>query len=237
MQVITTRRDGSAIAKPFSWSYSRLKNFEVCPKRHWHIDVKKDAKEDEESEALVWGDTVHKGAAKRLSTKQPLPQGLELLEPWCQRIEHGAGTILVEQKLAIASDFGKCGYFDKGDRPTWLRVVVDALKLAGPVALAIDWKTGKILEDSVQLALTAQCVFAHYPDVQRIRTEFIWLKEDATTRADFARSDMAELWRQVLPRVDALKLAHDTTSYPPRPGKLCRSWCPVKQCPHYGERN
>jgi spore coat polysaccharide biosynthesis protein SpsF (cytidylyltransferase family) len=45
--------------KPFAWSYSKLKNYEVCPKRHWHVDVKKDFKEAE-SEALKQGNLVHK---------------------------------------------------------------------------------------------------------------------------------------------------------------------------------
>ena len=40
--------------KPFAWSYSRLKNFEVCPKRHFHVDIAKDFRE-EEGESLVWG--------------------------------------------------------------------------------------------------------------------------------------------------------------------------------------
>jgi len=236
MQIITTRRDGSAVAKPFSWSYSRLKNFEACALRHKAVDIDKEYREDE-SEQLAWGDTVHKGAAKRLKDKSPLPAGLALLEPWCRRIEgNGAGVLLVEQKLAIASDYGPCDWFAKGNRPAWFRGVADAIKLVGDVALAIDWKTGKILEDSVQLALMAQCIFSHHPQIQKIRTEFIWLKEDATSRADFSRDDMVGLWRELLPRVQRLKDAHDTGVYPAMPGRLCRKWCPVQKCDHFGQR-
>lgn len=236
MKVVTTRRDGSPLPKPFAWSYSKLKNFETCPKRYWHIDDQRQYQE--ESEQLAWGNRVHKCAAERLKDGTPLPPDVAMLEPWCQRIiGDGRGVILVEQKLAIAADFGACGWFDKGARPAWFRGVADAIKIAGPVALAIDWKTGKIVEDSVQLALMAQCIFAHHPEIQKIRTEFIWLKEDATTRADFAREDMAELWRGLLPRVSALKQAHEIVSFPPTPGKLCRKYCPVDVCPHYGERH
>jgi hypothetical protein len=251
MQVTTTRRDGSRVNpghKPFSWSYSRLKNFEACPKKHWHVDIAKDAKE-EESEQLTYGNAVHKAAAKRLKDKTPLPPGMsQILEPWCERIEQGTAdgcTILVEQQLAIAADFGPCGWFEKGERAAWYRGVADVIKLVWPpmgsgpgvapsVALAVDWKTGKIIEDSVQLALMAQCVFAHYPTIQKIRTEFVWLKEDATTRADFARADMPGLWRSILPRVEVMKAAHESMNYPPKPGGLCKRWCPVTQCPHCG---
>ena len=99
----------------------------------------------------------------------------------------------------------------------------------------LDWKTGKIIEDGSQLALMAQCVFAHHPDVQKIRTEFVWLKEDATTRADFTREDMPKIWNGLLPRVQQLEAAAIAVNYPPKPGPLCRRWCPVTQCPHNGE--
>jgi hypothetical protein len=56
------------------------------------------------------------------------------------------------------------------------------VKIAGPVALIVDWKTGKVLENSEQLALMAQCVFAHFPQVMKVRSEFVWLQFDATTR-------------------------------------------------------
>ena len=66
MQVVTTRNK----PKPFAWSYSRLKNFESCPKRHWHLDIQKDIKE-EEGEALLWGNVVHKALADRVQFREP----------------------------------------------------------------------------------------------------------------------------------------------------------------------
>jgi hypothetical protein len=231
MNIVTTSRTGAPI-KPFSWSYSRLKNFEVCPKRHWEIDIAKSIKE-EESEELKWGNELHKAAAKHLSTRTPLPKEMAVLQPWCDKIVTGPGNIVVEQKLAITKDFAPCTFFDKA---AWFRGVVDALKLLSPVALAIDWKTGKILEDSVQLALTAQCVFSHYPEIQKIRTEFVWLKHDASSRADFSRADMPALWRSLWPRIEALEQAHNTTTYPATPNRLCAKWCPVTSCPHHGKR-
>jgi hypothetical protein len=236
MNEITTTYHGAATpqvsVKSFAWSYSRLKNFESCPKRHHHVDILKDVKE-EESEALTHGNTLHALAAKRLFAKIALPPGYDSLESWCKRIEgDGRGELLVEQKLAITKEFQPCKWFDKS---AWFRGVADVLKIAGPVGLAIDWKTGKILEDGVQLALMSACVFAHHPAVQKLRTEFVWLAHDATTRVDFARDDMAKMWQGVWPRIEQLEQAHNTQSYPAKPGRLCRNWCPVKQCVHNGE--
>jgi len=222
------------MSKPFAWSYSKLKNFESCPKRHWHIDIAKDIRE-EESEQLTWGNLVHKSAAKRISLGSPLPPGMASagdLEKWCERLLTGPGLILVEQKLAITKDFTPCEWFAT---EAWYRGIADVLKVNDDVALAIDWKTGKILEDPVQLALMAACIFAHHPSVQKIRTEFVWLKVGGvSSREDFDRSSMPTVWRNIWHRIEALELAYKSVTYPPRPGSLCRKWCPVNVCPHHG---
>lgn len=216
--------------KPFAWSYSKLKNFESCPKRYYNVDVAKIVKEDE-SEALSYGNTLHKVLANALSGKEGLPEHFRHLQEWVDKLVTGQGKILVEQQLAIRSDMGPTEWFGKD---VWYRAIADFVKIQGPVALAIDWKTGKILEDGVQLALMAQCLFSHYPEVQAIRTEFVWLKEDATSRADFTRADMLTVWNGVLPRVQLLENAHRAMDFPPKPGFLCRKWCPVDKCPHHG---
>jgi hypothetical protein len=218
--------------KPFAWSYSRLKNFETCPKRHWHLDLQKDVKGDD-SEQLRWGNQVHKAAAKRLTLGTPLPMGMDTLGEWCDRLLAVDTPKQVELKLAITRDFAPCDYFAKD---VWFRGVADVLMVDGNAGIALDWKTGKILEDGVQLALMAACIFGHNPDVQKVRTEFVWLKEGGvTTREDFDRDTMAVMWRHIWPRIEMLENAYKTTSYPAKPGYLCRKWCPVKQCPHHGE--
>jgi len=227
MQIVTTRNK----PKAFSWSYSKLKNFETCPKRHYHVDVVRDIKE-EEGEALQWGNAVHKALADRVAKSAPLPKAMLEYEKWAERVLTGGGNILVEQKLAIRKDFGATSWF--GD-DAWYRGIGDVIKIVGPVALIVDYKTGKVIEDGSQLALMAACVFAHHSDVRKVRSEFVWLKEDATTRADFTREGMADIWRGLWPRIEALEYAQKTLTYPAKPGALCKRWCPVTVCPHHGE--
>jgi hypothetical protein len=241
----TTVRNTPAKPKDFAWSYSRLKNFESCPKRHYHIDVAKDVSE-EEGEALQYGNFVHKALADRIAKGTPIPDPHKVnLEPWAQRVLKGhpdakayeaatGAKVLVEQKLAITKEFDACDFYDKVKQP-WFRGIGDVIIVNGPVALTLDWKTGKIIEDSVQLALTAACIFAAYPSVQRIRSSFVWLKEDAQTNADLSRTDMPALWAGVLPRVKLVQHAYDNNEFPAKPGFLCRRWCPVSKCPHHGE--
>ncbi|CAB4124824.1 PD-(D/E)XK nuclease superfamily [uncultured Caudovirales phage] len=231
MNLVTTRSK----PKSFAWSYSKLKNYETCPARYYGVDVSKNFKE-EEGEALLYGNTLHKALASAISGQAPLPKPFTVFQPWVDKLcgfTNGQDvTLLVEQQLAITKELGPTEWFG---RDAWYRGIADVIKIVGQVAVVLDWKTGKIVEDSVQLALMAQCVFAHHPQVEKIRTEFVWLKEDATTRADFAREDMVGVWGGLLPRVEMLKHAHDTVQFPAKPGNLCRKWCPVTSCPHNGK--
>ena len=220
-----------AAEKSWNWAYSKLKNFEVCPKRHLHVDLLKDAKE-EESDTLIYGNQVHKILADYISKGTPIPDmhkdDLQYYGDMGRRIK---GIVKVEQKYAITEDFGPTGYFSNN---VWHRGVGDVVGINGPVAIALDWKTGKILNDSVQLTLMAACIFAHHPEVMAIRTEFVWLKHNCSSRINVHRSDMPKFWAGVLPRVQLMRHAAETNNYPPKPGGLCRNYCPVKQCPHHG---
>src|SRR5699024_6908309 len=104
----------------------------------------------------------------------------------------------------------------------------------GKVALAIDYKTGKIVEDSEQLALMAECIFSHYPEVEAVRTEFWWLKDDAATRQNYYRNNRSATWASILPEVMTLENAHKTLDFPPRQSGLCRKHCIVTECPFHG---
>lgn len=229
---ITTQR-----AKPFAWSFSALKNFEVCPRRHRDIDKLKRWK-DEDSENLVWGKMVHDAFAKRLGSQTPMPTNMARYEPYAARFEAAANAmnadVKVELKLAITRDFQPCGYFDKRVDP-WFRCVVDVGLFTPSVAMVGDWKTGKIKPDSEQLALTAATIFAHFPAVQYVSTLFLWLAENAETREDFTPTVMPAFWNRIWPRIAALEKAHNENNYPEKPSGLCKRHCPVKDCPYWGK--
>jgi hypothetical protein len=224
---------GQTIQKAFSWSYSKLKNYRTCPKRYYLIDVTKKYKEDFTGEALAWGDQVHKAFEKAIKDNAKFPKGMEHFEEAATRLRAGPGKKLVEQKLAIKKDLSPCDWFDK---EAWFRGIADFLSINGKVALAIDYKTGKIIEDSEQLALLAECVFSHYPEVEAVRTEFWWLKDDAATVVNFFRKNRQETWRRVLPEVMTLEKAHAETNFPPIQSGLCRKHCIVTECPFNGNK-
>ncbi len=226
---------GRANKKEFAWSYSKLKNFMSCPKKHYEVDLAKNYAEtgnDDPNTPLNRGNRAHEQLALALTTRQPISEEFKDYQPWVDRILAGPGQLLVEQKYAITRDFGPTTYFAKD---VWYRGIGDVVRIDGPVALVLDWKTGKVLVDSVQLMLMAQCIFSHYPDVQVVRSEFVWLGDDCSTPEVFTRTEVAGQWVHLMERVNALELAHKLQNYPPKPSGLCKSWCPVSSCPYHGK--
>lgn len=220
--------------KSFSWSYSKLKNFDTCPKRHYEIDIRKSYKEEDGPDTVLgWGNRVHKSLADACIGTAPLPNTMQEYQKWVDAVRAGPGELLVEQKYAITKDFRPCEWFSP---LAWYRGIGDVVRVDGPVALGLDWKTGKLLHDSKQLMLLAQCIFAHYPGVKRVRTEFVWLKDDCMTPETFDRDTIRNEWIGLLPRIEQLELAGKNMDYPPKPSRLCFKHCPVMSCPYHGKR-
>jgi hypothetical protein len=226
--------------KPFSWSYSKLKNYEACPQKHLKVDLDKTF-EEAQTPQLKDGNDFHDAMKVAVSSGSPLPPPLAKFQKWVDKltlVSNPYQIIQVEQKLAITKDLKPCGFFDKD---VWFRGVVDYLKLVpvgkSQLALAVDYKTGKLLDDPVQLALFAQLIFSHHPNTLKIRTEYLWTQEDDTTREDFVPEDMVQLWTLLLPRVAALEKSYDTGDYPVKPSGLCKKHCPVASCAHYQRGN
>jgi len=219
--------------KKFSWSYSKLKNFLTCAYRYKAIDVDKRYKEDFSGEALAWGKQVHTAFEERIRDGKPFPVGMEYFEPAALRLLAVPGKIMVEQQLCIKADLSPTAWNDWTNG--WFRAIADYLAISDKVALAIDYKTGKVIEDPIQLSLLGECIFAHYPEVQAVRCEYWWLKDDAVTREVYYRTRRQDTWKKVFPDLIKLRTAHDTGAFPPTPGGLCKKWCIVKDCPHHGK--
>lgn len=216
--------------KEWSWSYSKLKNYITCPKRHYEIDVLKNYLDS--STALTEGNEVHKALADACSGKATLPTPHARFQQWVDRVRAGPGELLVEQKYAITRDFKPTTYFA---RDAWYRGIADVVRLDRDVALALDWKTGKVLDDPVQLMLMASCLFVHYPKLKRVRAEYIWLKDECTSPEVFDRAEVAREFAKLLPRIDELEKASKQLNYPPKPNGLCTKWCKVTSCPFHGK--
>lgn len=220
----------SSTDKPFSWSYSRLRNYETCPRRSYHYDILKDIVE-EESDQLKAGNDLHKAFDSRISKGTGLPLGLMHHEPLLEAIVKAPGDTHSEQKLALTSSFAPVGYFG---RNVWFRTVIDAAKVQGTGATVFDWKTGKPSNDLTQLSLMAVTLFHHMPKLERVKAALLFVNHGTSEKATYTRADVTPIWSEILPRVKRLEKAREEDDYPPRPSGLCKKYCNVQTCEYHG---
>lgn len=220
--------------KPFSWSFSRLKNFETCPKKYYEVDVAKHHKES--TEALDYGNAVHDALRAAVMFGRPLPPTMADYQKWvnsAKKMQKAGFEVRCEQNYALTKEFQPCEWFGPN---AWLRMKGDLVAIMPPYAVILDYKTGKPMVDSKQLMLMSQCVFVHHPDVNECESRFVWLKTGDSSKETYTRDQMANEWLGLLPRVERMKIAQEKLDYPPTPNKLCFRYCPVTSCPFHGKR-
>jgi hypothetical protein len=214
-----------------------LNAFETCAKRFFHTSIAKDLPEPK-SEHQKWGDAVHAALAARIMYGTMLPPGMEQYEGQARAVTATNHAILCEQKLAVTSTHVPCDYFDRMV-PVWCRATIDVVKFFPEVNAAriIDWKTGKRPgrgPDETQMLVNASMALWHWPSLDGIKADFIWLQTGQVDTFKYHRDEMQWLWAALISRVDRMKHTIDSYDFPPNPSGLCRKHCHIASCPYHG---
>jgi hypothetical protein len=214
-------------------SFSRLSVFEQCQARFDYQYVSKRV-QDQANEASAYGDRVHKvleakGRGENIIAADP--ETLSTLEQWgglVDTLTDRPGEKLFEQQMAVNQQLQPVDWFAQD---VWIRAIADVLIVDGDTAFVGDWKTGKVKDNPTQLQLFALMVFWHYPQVQTVKTAFIWLKYKDITDARYERRFAGALWNAIKPRLDKVQEVIELGVFKTKPGPLC-PWCPAKDiCP------
>lgn len=221
------RQEGGSL-KPYPWSFSALDKFVTCPKAFYETRVAKRIIEPE-GEAAKWGNLVHDSIEKDLKGEAPLPTELATYKPYVEAIRSRPGTMLVEQKLALNRQLQPVKFFAKD---VWVRGKADVVHLHDDTAYGMDHKTGK-KKFTRQMMLMALLLFHQFPQIQRVRTAFFWLKTADITKEQFARSEVPTMWGAFVDDLEQYKEAFHTNTWQPRPSGLCHGWCPVTDCEYW----
>lgn len=222
----------TAVAR-VAWSYSRLANFETCPKKFWHLAVRKDIK-DPPGEQAHYGKQVHKAFELRVRDGKQLPLNLRYLERYAKLLAEREGEKYTEMQLAIDHQFQPCGWFDK---QVWCRAIVDLAIIHGKAGVVVDYKTGRMQDDFDQLKLSGAMLMLYEPTLERLALCYLWTKDKKLTTCEITRADLKTIFASLLPRVGRYEKAHHSELFPARPGFLCEKYCPVTVCPHHGEKH
>lgn len=215
--------------KQTAWSYSRLINYEQCPRKFWHESVGKTIP-FEKSDQMAYGDEVHKAIELFMKKRQKLPLNLLHWTPTFQKIYDAPGEKSVEQQICLNDQWTPVEWYAKD---AWLRVKSDLTQINGPQAVIWDWKTGKQKDDDQQLRLNAAVTFHLDPSIEEITMSYLWMSTKKATIAKISRAETADVWADFLPRVARYHQAHVDQNFPPKPCFLCKGWCKVKTCQYW----
>ena len=211
---------------PLPWSFTSLEDFVNCPRAFYEKRVIKSVKE-EESEAMLWGNRVHKAFENYIKNDDMLPKELQHHEKFLRSLADRGGKIATERKIALSKKAQPCGFFD---RDVWFRGVIDLSIISEGEALLVDYKTGKPHSKFKQLKLFALHTFAEYPHVQSVKVKFYWTKTEMTTGDEYHREQIREIWSEFIPDLGQYAQAFKTDTWQPRQSGLCHGWCPVTSC-------
>lgn len=215
-----------------TWSHTMLKNFENCPRKGYHMHIAKDLPKPD-SEAMRWGNSVHKALEQRIGKGFDLPSEMGQYEPMAlavlDKAQHIAKDIRIttEEKLGVTTTGKGTGFFDKD---VWGRGAIDVLMVKEPVALIVDWKTGKRREDPQELEVFGLLLQASRPAIRNIYGVYVWL-QDETIGPLHNLSATGETWLSINRQMQGIETMQKDNKFPPTPNPLC-GWCPVKACEH-----
>lgn len=212
-------------------SFSALKSYETCPRKHYEEKVLK-IYPFQETEDMRYGTKVHRLAEDYVRDGAPLPENLSKLAAALDVLRALPGEKHVELQMGITDSLEPCGFMDKN---AWLRGIVDFLNVDGAKGYVVDYKTGSSrYPDKDQLLLMSLMAFARFPELQHIKAALLFLKDDLLVKVKYTREEAMEsaaYWKQ---RVDRLNNALRTEYWPERPNGLCKAYCPVANCAHNG---
>jgi len=222
------------MTKVMPLSFSRLSTFEQCPAQFDYLYVSKRVV-NQSNEHSDYGDRVHKVLEAKgkgeLDETALSDEGKQTLERWgalVDKVVSRSGDKYFEHQMAVNRNLAPVEWFAPD---VWIRSIADVLVVDGETAYCLDYKTGKVKENPTQLQLFAAMVFWHFPNVQTVKTSFIWLKFDEVTNAKYERRFLDSLWRALEPRFDKVQEVINLGVFETKPSGLC-PWCAAKSiCP------
>lgn len=211
-----------------TWSFSRLKDFEKCP-RMALLKFKKVIKE-EKHPAAERGTLIHEAAENFVRGKGPMIKELKIYEGMFNdlREEFENKTVELEGDWGFNKEWGITGWMAKD---VWARIKLDAFVRETPEhARVIDYKTGKKFGNEVSHSQQCQLYeigsFLKEPELQSVQSELWYLdqKSSPTIRQVSRTQAMA-----AFPSFNARAVKMTTAvSFPPKANKYNCKWCQFK---------
>lgn len=217
-------------------SYSRLSDFNQCPRKFYLKYIAKAAnfqmKQEDKSIHLVRGDNVHKALesylVKRKSGEVDIPpsslsevqQTRPLIEQYIKTF--GIDNVHPEAQISIDDQWRRVEWFDK---QSYYRAILDLICLAPTVAVIGDYKTGKFKDYAPesgfgQLELSSAIALSIF-EVKEVKTIYFYVDHKQTIQKCYDQTDRNRLVEHFVKEHDKVNAE---ANFDPKTNPFC-SWC------------
>ena len=236
----------------FSFSYYKLKTYQSCPRQFFSKYIAENPSvlnfTEEEAEAIAppypdEGENFYFMKGSRLHSQiehvarayvntgqanfQPnsdfcVAETFNVIKP----LLNSSGEKLFEHRLAVNEKFEPISW---GDADKFYRCIIDFAVLNPPHALIADYKSGKVYEYSDELLsqanLMAMVVMSHFPELEYIRTGYIFMEHGPATSFVTVDPDKCREVQKAL--VDLTNTILSDREFKPKKFEYCK-YCKVK---------
>jgi len=223
-----------------TWSYSRVNSFKQCPKKYYHLYIKKDVV-DKGNAATFYGNKVHKAAEHYIQEGIELPREYKFMQRTLDAFNAIEGEKHCEIRFGVRRFFSAirpapdllyepCKFFDDD---VWWRGIADLLIVNEDRAFIVDYKTSKNMNyaDTKQLDLLAGATFLHYPKVKKIKSALSFVVCNGFISKEHT-ADMYKSYMNVFDNeLERIEVALEKDVWNPVESGLC-GFCPVVSCEH-----
>lgn len=199
-----------------SWSYSRLSDYQQCPRKAYYKYVEK--RSEPPNQAMQRGTRIHSQLESYLNWEmEHVPkEGFHFSSSLEEIRLHNA---VAEESWAFTSEWGPTAWMGPD---TWLRLKIDANVEMDGVLHTIDFKTGQIrMSHQDQLELYALASMKLRPGHTTYITENWYLDQNERTVNQYLATDENRLQDKWEGKVVAMM---SDRHFDPTPNALCK-WC------------
>lgn len=221
-------------AKPIiAHSVSRIKTWEQCPWKYHENNISKNAKFTE-TPATKRGNEIHDSIENYLKGSKKLLAEVKHIQKRLDKLMMRPGTLIPEGSTTILQDETLTTWFD---RNAWFRFKIDAVYISesGRSAMILDWKTGSSkYPDNFQLESYAVAISLRYPDIEVVKSQYVWLDEGGSTAPlVMERDEVARAKDRLFEKAFEVESGIKRGEFDCKENKFC-NWCNVREqglCP------
>jgi hypothetical protein len=185
----------------------------------------------EQTEQTRRGDQVHKIIEKAVKGEAHLNElsnwkiSMPVIEKLDNLISAANMSELCEPEMSVTfrEDKSFTSWFAKD---AWCRVSYDLITINGTEADLFDWKTGKVWDNKEQTEMYAGTAFTRFPQLEKIRTHYIFLDQDKKISHTHDKSSEPHIWYKFEEQAEEIEHAKTTQNWPKKPNNFCK-WCNV----------